>query len=271
MTSQSVEVLVIGSGVNGGFTAYHAALQGRRVLVLERAEPGVEPAASWASAGGVRRQGRDAAEVPLAIEAIERWRTLEAELDADLSYRRDGNLKLAESEVASILGSPKDLDARYSSGASDFKADKVVTGRIVDIRNNEVVIDIGYKSEGIVPASEFQNIDEVDVDDEVDVLLESVDDGAGGLRLSKRRADRLLPAAQQQLVAVAGDEGHQLDAAVAVAVLGGDAGRCAVAEPGRCAGGSGRRQPRRATGKPGHERQQHGQQDPRPWHRATRA
>lgn len=98
MTTQSAEVLVIGSGVTGGFTAYHAARQGRKVLVLERAEPGVEPAASWASAGGVRRQGRDAAEVPLAIEAIERWRTLEAELDADLHYRRDGNLKLAESD-----------------------------------------------------------------------------------------------------------------------------------------------------------------------------
>jgi len=99
MATETYEVLVIGSGVNGGFTAYQAARQGRKVLVVERAEPGVEPAASWASAGGVRRQGRDAAEVPLAIEAIERWRTLEEELDVDLSYRRDGNLKLAESDA----------------------------------------------------------------------------------------------------------------------------------------------------------------------------
>ena len=99
MRTPKAEVLVVGSGVAGGFTAYHAARQGRTVLVLERAEPGVEPAASWASAGGVRRQGRHSAEVPLAIEAIERWRTLAEELDADLHYRRDGQMVLAENEA----------------------------------------------------------------------------------------------------------------------------------------------------------------------------
>ncbi len=96
-----------------------------------------------------------------------------------------------DAEVDAILGGTADLDARYKTGAEEFTPNKVVTGRIVDIRNDEVVIDIGYKSEGIVPASEFANIDEVDVDDKVDVLLESVDDGAGGVRLSKRRADRI--------------------------------------------------------------------------------
>lgn len=103
MSGTTTEVLIVGSGVNGGFTAYHAARQGRRVLVLERAEPGIEPAASWASAGGVRRQGRDAAEVPLAIEAIARWDTLEDELGADLKYRRDGQLKLAENDAEADL------------------------------------------------------------------------------------------------------------------------------------------------------------------------
>jgi sarcosine oxidase, subunit beta len=99
VATDTADLLIIGSGVTGGFTAYHAAKQGRKVLVLERAEPGVEPSASWASAGGVRRQGRHAAEVPLAIEAIARWETLEDELEADLQYRRDGQLLLAESDV----------------------------------------------------------------------------------------------------------------------------------------------------------------------------
>lgn len=98
MSNPSFDVLVIGSGVNGGFSAYHAARDGRKVLVLERAEPGVEPAASWASAGGVRRLNRHIAEVPLAIEAIERWKTLEEELDADLQYHRDGMCIFAETD-----------------------------------------------------------------------------------------------------------------------------------------------------------------------------
>jgi len=52
-----VSVLVIGGGVIGSSIAYHVARQGRNVLVVERNEVAVEPAASWASAGGVRPQG----------------------------------------------------------------------------------------------------------------------------------------------------------------------------------------------------------------------
>ena len=76
------EIVVVGAGVIGSSIAYHLAWQGRQVLVVERAEPAVEPAASWASAGGVRRQGRHAAEAMLAIESIDRWPSLEEELGA---------------------------------------------------------------------------------------------------------------------------------------------------------------------------------------------
>ena len=48
-----VEVLVIGGGVIGSSIAYHVARQGRTVLVVECQKVAVEPAASWASAGGV--------------------------------------------------------------------------------------------------------------------------------------------------------------------------------------------------------------------------
>lgn len=98
MNSINTEVLIIGAGVIGSSIAYHLARQGRQVLVVERSEIAASPAASWASAGGVRRQGRHPAEAMLAIEAIERWRTLEQELEADLHYRQGGNLLLAESE-----------------------------------------------------------------------------------------------------------------------------------------------------------------------------
>ncbi len=96
MSKTSTEILIIGAGVTGSSIAYHLAREGRKVLVIERSGVAVEPAASWASAGGVRRQGRHPAEAKLAIEAIERWPTLEEELSADLHYRRGGNLMLAE-------------------------------------------------------------------------------------------------------------------------------------------------------------------------------
>ncbi len=93
------EVLIIGGGVIGSSIAYQLARQGQQVLVIERSSVAAEPAASWASAGGVRQQGRHPAEAKLAVEAIERWRTLEQELEADLHYRRGGNLLLAESDA----------------------------------------------------------------------------------------------------------------------------------------------------------------------------
>lgn len=98
MPSTTTDIAIIGAGIIGNSIAYHLACQGRRVLVIERAGIAGEPAASWASAGGVRRQGRHPAEAQLASEAIQRWPTLSDELAADLHYRQDGQLLLAESD-----------------------------------------------------------------------------------------------------------------------------------------------------------------------------
>ena len=99
------DYVVIGGGVIGSSIAYHLARAGQSVLVVERHKPATAPAASWASAGGVRRQGRDPAEAALASAAIARWPRLEAELEADLHYRQGGQLLLAETteEVEQLI------------------------------------------------------------------------------------------------------------------------------------------------------------------------
>ncbi len=98
MAATRTEIAIIGAGIIGNSIAYHLARLGQHVLVIERGEVASEPAASWASAGGVRRQGRHPAEALLAIEANGRWRTLSEELEADIGYRRGGQLLLAENE-----------------------------------------------------------------------------------------------------------------------------------------------------------------------------
>src|SRR6266568_3232835 len=101
MSTISSDFLIVGAGIMGNAIAYHLAHQGQRVLVVERSEVASEPAASWASAGGVRRQGRHPAEALLASEAIARWPGLEQELEADLHYRQGGNLLLATNDTDS--------------------------------------------------------------------------------------------------------------------------------------------------------------------------
>src|SRR5947209_1668560 len=99
MQAEAVDVLVIGGGVIGSSIAYHVARQGQRVLVVERDEVAVEPAASWASAGGVTPDwGQHPAESAIACAALRRWPTLAEELEADLQYRQGGHLLLAENE-----------------------------------------------------------------------------------------------------------------------------------------------------------------------------
>jgi glycine/D-amino acid oxidase-like deaminating enzyme len=98
MKAANTGILIVGGGVIGNSIAYHLARQGREVLVIDRSSIAETPSASWASAGGVRRQGRHPAEAKLASEAIGRWETLEQEIEADVGYRRGGNLLLAESD-----------------------------------------------------------------------------------------------------------------------------------------------------------------------------
>ena len=63
----------------------------------------------------------------------------------------------------------KELLAR--SPSREFKEGSIVKGRVLEIRPREVLIDIGYKSEGVIPASEFDDLDDLQVGDEVEVLL----------------------------------------------------------------------------------------------------
>ena len=70
----------------------------------------------------------------------------------------------------------------------DFKEGSIVKGRILEVRPREVLVDIGYKSEGIISLSEFDDPEDVQVGDEVEVLLVRLENDEGMVILSKEKA-----------------------------------------------------------------------------------
>ena len=85
-----------------------------------------------------------------------------------------------------------DMGKIYEQTLVDIREGSITKGTIISVSKKEVVVDVGYKSEGILSIDEFQNPSEVKVGDEVDVLVESKEDDDGMIVLSKEKADRLI-------------------------------------------------------------------------------
>jgi len=96
-----------------------------------------------------------------------------------------------EDQVQQVLQAQGDLTRLYEESIKDFEPTTILKGRVVAVIGDEVVVDIGYKSEGVIPLNEFSSREETKPGTEVAVLLESVEDGTGLIALSKRKADRI--------------------------------------------------------------------------------
>jgi len=80
----------------------------------------------------------------------------------------------------------------FTQELSDFEEGEVVQGRVVQVRGGEVLVDVGYKSEGTIPLEEFTRSGTMPkVGDEIEVYLEAKEDNDGLIVLSKDRADKI--------------------------------------------------------------------------------
>ena len=80
-----------------------------------------------------------------------------------------------------------ELLALMEKSFKELRENTIVRGTILDIKPQVVLVDIGYKSEGAIPVSEFED-DEIEVGDEVEVLLERLENDEGMVVLSKEKA-----------------------------------------------------------------------------------
>ncbi|HXV64567.1 MAG TPA: 30S ribosomal protein S1 [Vicinamibacteria bacterium] len=100
-----------------------------------------------------------------------------------------GRTKIDEAAIP-----PEEYEKLLDKYNSNIAEGEVVQGRVLQVSDNEVIVDVGYKSEGIIPRSEFRDESgaiTVSVGDEVDVLLEKAEDKNGYLVLSREKAEKM--------------------------------------------------------------------------------
>ncbi len=111
----------------------------------------------------------------------------------DRNLLREFNVEEAELDSLIAASFPDFAEADiYQEQAQTYDLNQILTGTIVRVDNEEVVVDIGYKSEGVVQRDEWDDADEQpQVGERIEVLLEEFEDSIGLIVLSKRKADRL--------------------------------------------------------------------------------
>ncbi len=79
----------------------------------------------------------------------------------------------------------------YDSTIKDIKEGELVSGTVMGVARDDVIVDVGFKSEGIIPIQEFPTPLNIQVGETIEVYLEQIEDSNGQLLLSKQKADFL--------------------------------------------------------------------------------
>lgn len=82
----------------------------------------------------------------------------------------------------------EEMEARYSGTLTQVAEKEVVIGTIVGITDRDVILNIGFKSDGLVPLAEFRDVENLKVGEEIEVYVEDKEDVNGQLILSRRKA-----------------------------------------------------------------------------------
>jgi small subunit ribosomal protein S1 len=131
-----------------------------------------------------------------------------------------------ERKVQGLAGGQQEVDTPpeetmeywLSRSVGDIEEGEVIRGRVVEVRTGDVIVDIGYKSEGAIPIDEFRHTGAPKVGDEIEVFLEAKEDSEGLIVLSKDKADKIKVWDQ---ISKAFDAGTPVEGRVVEVVKGG--------------------------------------------------
>ncbi|HBB25407.1 MAG TPA: 30S ribosomal protein S1, partial [Bacteroidetes bacterium] len=96
---------------------------------------------------------------------------------------------IVNGEISEPIMGDDEFRSLFESKVSTLKADDMVHGTVISVTKDEILVDIGFKSLGVVPRAEFVGAELLSAGEVVDVFVEKIEDGDGRLMLSRRRAD----------------------------------------------------------------------------------
>ena len=103
--------------------------------------------------------------------------------------------RLVDQELAAVFGQALDREEVGSvieDTVGSFQPGSILQGKVIGFAGDDVIVDVGLKSEGVISKREWEDPAGVKVGDEISALLEAMESDSGTVVLSKRKADRIL-------------------------------------------------------------------------------
>lgn len=130
-------------------------------------------------------------EVP---EIVEEKEVEEAEESAtDILAMKGGNDDEFdwEEEEEYTAAERQKFEKMYEGTLTDVEENTIISGKVVQIGTKEIIVNVGFKSEGVVPSTEFRDLPDLKIGDEIEVYLETIEDANGQMTLSRKRAQHI--------------------------------------------------------------------------------
>jgi small subunit ribosomal protein S1 len=143
---------------------------------------------------------------------------IDENLIASLGVQDDDTMAMLNEMFGEKAASDDRMESLLTDQAEDLSAGKLIKGKVIGFAGDDVVVEVGLKSEGLIPRDEFSDLPDLKIGDEVDVLLESLENDEGIIELSKRKADRQI--AWQRIVDTT-KEGDEIEGTVMRKIKGG--------------------------------------------------
>ena len=94
-----------------------------------------------------------------------------------------------DKNIAGFENIDSSLTPEYENTFKDISENQIISAKVIGISDSDVMVDIGFKSEGLINRSEFDNKDLPEIGSNIDIFLEKFEDTDGNITLSKYKAD----------------------------------------------------------------------------------